>query len=225
VRSSTNVRTTDSQLEACRRIADQLGFEVIEEFIDEGTSGTIPVDSRPGSRDLMRNLCSFDVLLVYRLDRLSRSAADLAEFLQRFNASRIEVWSVADLPIPARILTDQIADIAAFAESERSAIRQRMHNGIRRAAEKGKWISGPILFGYDLDAYGALTPSARVVAGMTEAELARSVFERVAGRLIDDQGSEAPKRPRGLPRPALLAQDNHDAAQELASLPHQRNGP
>ena len=55
-----------------------------------------------------------------------------------------------------------------------------MHNGIRRAAEKGKWISGPILFGYDLDAYGALTPSARVVAGMTEAELARSVFERVA---------------------------------------------
>jgi len=174
------VRTTDSQLEACRRIADQLGFEVIEEFIDEGTSGTIPVDSRPGSRDLMRNLCSFDVLLVYRLDRLSRSAADLAEFLQRFNASRIEVWSVADLPIPARILTDQIADIAAFAESERSAIRQRMHNGIRRAAEKGKWISGPIPFGYDLDAYGALTPSARVVAGMTEAELARSVFERVA---------------------------------------------
>jgi len=39
VRSSTNVGTTDSQLETCRRIAEQLGFEVIEEFIDEGTSG------------------------------------------------------------------------------------------------------------------------------------------------------------------------------------------
>lgn len=78
-------------------------------------------------------------------------------------------------------MTSQIADIAAFAESERSAILQRMESGVRRAAEQGKWLRGPIPFGYDLDACGALTPSVRVVAGMTEAELARSVFERLAG--------------------------------------------
>jgi site-specific DNA recombinase len=180
VRSSTNVRTTESQLEACRRTAEHLGFDVIHEFVDEAISGTVPIASRPGALDLMANLDSLNVLLVYRLDRLSRSAVELAELLGKLNESGIEVWSVADLPIPARILISQVADIAAFAESERSAILQRMDDGVRRAAEKGKWLGGPIPFGYDLDANGALTPSGREVAGMAEAVLARSVFENLA---------------------------------------------
>ena len=179
-RSSTNVRTTLSQLEACRRTAEDLGFDVISEFIDEGISGTVASNRRPGALELMASLGGLEVVILYRLDRLSRSAVELADLLQKLSASAVEVWSVADLPIPARIVTDQIADIAAFAESERSAILQRMRDGIRRAAEQGKWIGGPIPFGYDLDSNGALTPSARVVAGMAENELARSVFERLA---------------------------------------------
>ena len=179
-RSSTNVRTTESQLEACRRSAEHFGFGVTEEFIDEGISGIVATNSRPGMLELIANLHSLDVVLVYRLDRLSRSAVELAELLRKLDECGVEVWSVADLHIPARILIDQIADIGAFAESERSAIRQRMDHGIRLAAEKGKWIRGPVPFGYDLDPCGALSPSARVVAGMTEAELARSVFERLA---------------------------------------------
>jgi site-specific DNA recombinase len=180
VRSSTNVRTTESQLEACRRTAEHLGFDVVHEFVDEGISGTIATNSRPGALELMASLDSVEVLLVYRLDRLSRSAAELSDLLRELTESEVEVWSVADLPIPARILTDQVADIAAFAESERSAILQRMDDGVRRAAEKGKWLGGPVPFGYDLDASGALAPSGRLVAGMAEAELARSVFEHLA---------------------------------------------
>lgn len=55
-----------------------------------------------------------------------------------------------------------------------------MDHGVRLAAEKGKWLGGPIPFGYDLDVNGELTPSGRQVAGMAEAELARSVFQRIA---------------------------------------------
>jgi len=174
------MRTTESQLEACRRTAEHLGFDVTHEFVDEAISGTISISSRPGALDLMANLGSIQVLLVYRLDRLSRSAVELAELLGKLNGAGIDVWSVADLPIPARILADQVADIAAFAESERSAILQRMDQGVRLAAQRGKWLGGPIPFGYDLDANGALTPSGRLVAGMAEAELARSVFEHLA---------------------------------------------
>jgi len=180
VRSSTRTRTTESQLEACRRVADKLFLDVIHEFVDEAISGTSSTTSRPGTRELMASLHGLDVLLVYRLDRLSRSAVELTDLLRKLATSEVEVWSVADFQIPARIVTDQIADIAAFAETERTAIRQRMGDGIRRAAETGKWIRGPVPFGYDLDANGALTPSVRVVAGITEAELARSVFERLA---------------------------------------------
>lgn len=179
-RSSTNVRTTESQLEVCRRTAEHLGFDVIYEFLDEGISGATSTNSRPGTLELNASLGSFEVLLVYRLDRLSRSAVELAEFLRKLDEMEVEVWSVADLPIPARILTNQVADIAAFAESERSAILQRMHHGVRLAAERGKWIGGPVPFGYDLDACGALTPSARIIAGVPESELARSVFEGLA---------------------------------------------
>jgi len=170
------VRTTESQLEACRRTAEHLGFDVTHEFVDEAIS----MNSRPGALELMANLGSFQVLLVYRLDRFSRSAVELAELLGKLNESGIEVWSVADLPIPARILAEQVAEIAAFAESERDAILQRMDQGVRLAAERGKWLGGPVPFGYDLDANRALTPSGRIVAGMAEAELARSVFERLA---------------------------------------------
>lgn len=81
-RSSTNVRTTESQLEACRRTAERLGLDVIHEFIDEGISGTIPTDSRPGTLELRTNLGALDVLLVYRLDRLSRSAVELGDLLR-----------------------------------------------------------------------------------------------------------------------------------------------
>lgn len=174
------MQTTEWQLETCRRAAAHLGFDVTHEFVDEDISGTISTKARPGTLELMASLDSFEVLLVYRLDRLSRSATELADLLRDLAAADVDVWSVADLPIPARILTDQIADIAAFAEAERSAILQRMDYGVRLAAEKGKWLGGPVPFGYDLDANGALTPSGRQVAGMAEAELARSVFEGLA---------------------------------------------
>jgi len=63
VRSSTNMRTTESQLEACRRTAEHLGFDVIHEFIDEAISGSTSTKSRLGTLDLMASLGSFEVLL------------------------------------------------------------------------------------------------------------------------------------------------------------------
>src|SRR5262249_61828340 len=58
----------------------------------------------------------------------------------------------------------------------------RMTLGRERVAKAGKWTNGPVPIGYDLDAAGCLTPSARHVAaaGQTEAEVIRALFERVA---------------------------------------------
>jgi site-specific DNA recombinase len=54
--------------------------------------------------------------------------------------------------------------------------------GRDRVARSGKWTNGPIPFGYDLDIDGYLIPSARIVEGveLSEAEIARSVIERIA---------------------------------------------
>ena len=174
------MRTTETQIDTCRRVADALGFDVRHEFVDEGVSGAGPFRDRLGLQELLAATPELDVIVVDRLDRLSRLGSDLKELMQTFERSRIEVWSVADLPFPALIRTEQVASIGAFAETERAAIVQRMQSGVRRAAESGKWLGGPIPFGYDLDETGALTPSIRLVAGMTEAEIARSIFDRLA---------------------------------------------
>lgn len=60
-RSSTNVRATESQLEACR-LAEHLGFDVTHEFIDERISGTTRANSRPGTAQLMARPLLLDVL-------------------------------------------------------------------------------------------------------------------------------------------------------------------
>ena len=54
--------------------------------------------------------------------------------------------------------------------------------GRDRVARDGKWTGGPVPFGYDLDESGRLVPSRRIVEalGVTEAELIRDLFRRVA---------------------------------------------
>jgi site-specific DNA recombinase len=181
-RSSTDVRTADTQLDACRRIAPSLLLDVVEEFVDRDVSGMVPFGSRPAARRLLGVIeeRSIDAILVYRADRLARSSDDLSDIAELFDRHGIELWSVADLTSPTRIIPMHIPTIAAFAESERSALVSRMKSGALRAAREGKWVRGPVPFGYDLDDKGHLVASSRMVAGMTEADLARSVFERMA---------------------------------------------
>jgi site-specific DNA recombinase len=70
-----------------------------------------------------------------------------------------------------------------LAELERPTIAERMALGKSRAAKAGKWIGGPIPFGYDVDAEGQLIPSAQLIEklGLTEAEAAKQVFANIAG--------------------------------------------
>lgn len=179
-RSSWNVRNTGAQLESCRRVASVLEFDVSLECIDENIPGTTTLESRAGGRELLAGLDGVDAVLVDRLDRLSRSPTALAETVRLLEGRGLEIWSVGDLPFPTRISTDQVAGIGAFAESERAAIGHRRRSGRNRAARTGRWLGGPVPFGYDLDSAGALTPSHRLVAGMTEAEVARSIFQAIA---------------------------------------------
>jgi site-specific DNA recombinase len=176
------MRTAETQVDACRQAAPTLSLAVVEVFVDEDVSGMVPFSSRVAARCLLGVIeeRSLDAILVYRADRLARSSDDLAEIAELFDRHGLELWSLADHPFPTRIVPSDLPAIAAFAESERSTLVHRMRSGVVRAARAGKWMGGPVPFGYDLDSSGQLTPSSRIVAGMTEADLARSVFERMA---------------------------------------------
>jgi site-specific DNA recombinase len=68
----------------------------------------------------------------------------------------------------------------SFAQYEKAMIVNRLARGRAEASKKGLWTNGPIPLGYDLDEKGRLIPSQRLVAGMTEADLAISIFKNIA---------------------------------------------
>ncbi|TMC51739.1 MAG: hypothetical protein E6J19_16025 [Chloroflexi bacterium] len=187
-RTSTDAQkvrqTGETQIEVCRQLLSTRGGSLLGVFSDDGVSGTLPLRQRPsGSR--MLQLCAtgaVDALIVFRLDRLSRRLGDVVAELESFCPKPLEIWSVSEGTVPdLRNAGSVIAQAMEFAAMELDVVSERMNRGRDRVAALGKWTSGPVPFGYDLDDDGRLIPSSRVVAGVTEAELARSVFIAMAG--------------------------------------------
>jgi site-specific DNA recombinase len=186
--------STDDQAEAgtIRNQQDFLGsytglygLNVIGAFWDEGYSGTIPLRDRPDGRRLLEAARQSPgaAVLVYRLDRLGRSLRTLLDAHDQLDRAGVTIRSATepfDTATPIGRFLFQL--LASLAELERSTILERMTLGRDRVARDGKWTSGPIPFGYDADEGGYLIPSTRLVDGLdlTEAEVARSVFENVA---------------------------------------------
>src|SRR2546428_11402278 len=78
-RSSTNMRTAETQLDTCRQVAPKISRAVVEGFVDHDVSGMDPFGSRAAARRLLGLMeeRSIDAILVYRADRLGGSPEGL----------------------------------------------------------------------------------------------------------------------------------------------------
>src|SRR5437764_13423074 len=67
-------QTVQAQLDFLRKLSDLHGWPIAGEYVDDGVSGTIPLDARPDGRRLLADAGahSFTTVLLYRLDRLGR---------------------------------------------------------------------------------------------------------------------------------------------------------
>jgi len=86
----------------------------------------------------------FDVVMAWAIDRLGRSLIDLLGTIQTLEACRVDLYLVQqsiDTTTPAGRLMFQVT--GAFAEFERSMIRQRVRAGLKRAVESGKQLGRP----------------------------------------------------------------------------------
>jgi site-specific DNA recombinase len=179
-KGQTERQTTLYQIEACRAFAQARGHEVVAELVDESVSGAVPMIERLAGNEVLelatQGRC--DVVLVFRFDRIARSSADLILTDRLLRAAGVNLLSAAESDSGAN--EESLVSFGEFAERELVAISQRMSVGRDRVAREGRWMGGPIPFGYDLDELGRLIPSERQVGGMPEAKLARSVFERIA---------------------------------------------
>jgi DNA invertase Pin-like site-specific DNA recombinase len=93
-------------------------------------------------KDMQRR--SFDVVMAWAIDRLGRSLIDLLGTIETLHACGVDVYldqQSIDTTTPAGRLMFQVT--GAFAEFERSMIRQRVHAGLKRAIEQGKQLGRP----------------------------------------------------------------------------------
>src|SRR5262245_62316621 len=137
-------QTTETQAVALRDYAAHRGFEIIEEYRDEGISGTR--DSRPALDRLMKDARArkFDVVVVARFDRFARSVSHLLRALEEFSHLRIDFVSLSEsidtsTPMGRMVFTV----IGAVAELERSLIRERVAMGLNRARKNGRRLGRP----------------------------------------------------------------------------------
>jgi DNA invertase Pin-like site-specific DNA recombinase len=136
-------QSLESQLGVVREHVKRAGWEIIKEYTDE-TSGT--TTTRPGLDELMKDAHGrrFDLVLVYRLDRLGRSVAHLVNVLAEFRALAVDFASATE-PIDTTTPSGQLMLhlLAAFAQFERCVIVERVRSGLARAKREGKKLGRP----------------------------------------------------------------------------------
>ena len=144
VSTKNNNQDPETQLLALREYARARQFDVIDEYVDVGISGS--KEKRPALDRLMTDAHRrrFDAVLVARFDRFARSTRHLVLALEEFNAIGVDFISLSesiDTSTPMGKMVYTV--IAAVAELERSLIRERVMMGLERAKAQGKQLGRP----------------------------------------------------------------------------------
>jgi site-specific DNA recombinase len=114
-----------------------------------------------------------DCVVVYKVDRLSRSLLDFARMMETFDKHHISFVSVTQQFNTATSMGRLVLNILlSFAQFEREIISERTRDKIAATRRKGKWTGGPTLLGYDLD-----PRAAQLKVNPKEASRVRAIFE------------------------------------------------
>ena len=148
LRVSTSGQSVENQRRELEQVAQRRGWSVVEVYQDEGISGAKGRDKRPGFDRMLKDASrrKFDVVMTWAIDRLGRSLVDLLDTIAHLQAVGADLYldqQNIDTTTPAGKLLFQIT--GAFAEFERSMIRQRVNAGLARARAEGKRLGRPTL--------------------------------------------------------------------------------
>jgi len=173
----------DAQREAAEAyIASQRGegWECIPGHYDDGgyTGGNM---ERPALKRLMGDIEAgkVDCIVVYKVDRLSRSLLDFARImgtLEKHGVSFVSVTQQFNTTTSMGRVTLNI--LLSFAQFEREIISERTRDKIAAARRKGKWSGGMPILGYDVDPRGG-----RLLVNEDEATKVRGIFEQYLERM------------------------------------------
>ena len=184
IRVSTSMQVEGYSLEAQRdrltKFADFQGIEVVREYCDAGKSGK-NITGRPEFTQMLNDVAEdrdggVDFILVFKLSRFGRNAADVLnslQYIQDFGVNLICVEDGIDSSKDSGKLT--ITVLSAVAEIERENILVQTMEGRKQKAREGKWNGGQAPFGYTLD-----SKNGTLIVNPEEAEIVKIIFKKFA---------------------------------------------
>jgi len=141
LRVSTIDQNPETQGIELRAFAQQRGYEIVQEYVDHGISGTKV--RRPALDRMLKDAQrrKFDAVLVWSCDRLARSTKHFLQFLDELNELGLQFLSQREaIDTEGALGRAIVVIISAIAELERSLIVERVRAGMRRAKLEGRRI-------------------------------------------------------------------------------------
>jgi site-specific DNA recombinase len=152
------------------------GWVCLSQRHDDGgfTGGNM---ERPGLKKLLVDIQAgqVDIVVVYKVDRLSRSLMDFSRIMETFDSQKVSFVSVTQHFNTTHSMGRLTLNILlSFAQFEREIIGERIRDKIAAQRRRGKWAGGKPVLGYDVDRSMA---GAKLVVNAAEAEQAREIFD------------------------------------------------
>lgn len=174
IRVSTEEQKNNFSLKAqesiIREYAERKGIEVFDVYCDDGYSGKDY--NRPEVQRLFRDLNDdkFDVILVWKVDRLSRNNTDVLTFIDKHLTPSNKKLVITSIDIDSSTTTGYmfISLLSTFARYERATIIDRVNSGMQKRAEEGLWNGGKV-FGYD-------NVMKKLVVNETESKIVEEIY-------------------------------------------------
>jgi len=166
----------DAQREACEAyIKSQAheGWRLIPGRYDDGAFSGASLD-RPALQQLLADVRAgkIDIVLVYKVDRLTRSLADFAKLIELFDAHGVSFVSVTQSFNTSSSMGRLTLNVLlSFAQFERELIGERVRDKIAASKRKGLWVGGPVPLGY-------AAVDKKILVVPAEAAAVRTIFAR-----------------------------------------------
>ena len=181
IRVSTAMQVDGYSLEAqndrLTKYAEFQGMEVVKVYCDAGKSGK-NITGRPEFTQMLQDVADgkddVNYILVFKLSRFGRNAADVLnslQYIQDFGVNLICVEDGIDSSKDSGKLT--ITVLSAVAEIERENILVQTMEGRKQKAREGKWNGGIAPFGYELD-----SKNSTLIVNPEEAELVKIIYQK-----------------------------------------------
>jgi site-specific DNA recombinase len=191
----TSLKTQRERLERyCQAMED---WHIVSAFEDQASGVTL---DRPGLQQALELARErrYDLLLVYRVDRLSRKVRQLAALAEELDQLDIVLKSATE-PFDTSSAAGRmmLQMLGVFAEFEHATIVDRVTAGLERRVREGKWMSGRTPYGYTRDKETKL-----IIPDPVKAAVVRRIFTLYAegklgttaiARTLEAEGAPAPR--------------------------------